>query len=235
MKQVMITGISSGLGHALAEHYLAQSASVWGISRNAPSGLRGRYRFEPCDFSNPEGMEAALSKLLEGVERFDLVILNAGTLGRIQDMSACTLAELKAQMDVNLWANKVILDALIRRGIAVAQVVAISSGASQSGSLGWNGYSLSKAALNMLVKLYAHEMPYSHLTALAPGLVGTPMLGSILKGDHDTQRYTTVARLRASEEEGLVRSPADAAAAIDASLVALRSYESGSYVDIREL
>lgn len=233
---VMITGNSSGLGKALAEHYLRQDAFVWGISRSLPMACGQRhYRCERCDFSALEQIDAAVERLLEGCGHLDLLYLNAGTLGHIRDMSACSMEELKAQMDVNLWANKVILDALILRGIAVGQAVAISSGASQSGSLGWNGYSLSKAALNMLVKLYAHEMPGTHFTALAPGLVATPMLGSILGGDHDTERYTTVQRLRDSEDAGLVQSPETAAEAIDDALDALRSRESGAYVDIREL
>ena len=61
------------------------------------------------------------------------------------------------------------------------------------------------------------------------------MLGSILEGDHDTERYTTVQRLRDSREEGLVHTPAEVAAAIDADLELLRTFESGSYIDIRDL
>ena len=235
MKKILITGCSSGLGHALAELYLAKGAVVYGMSRRIPQFTAGGYRFEASDFRELGQIEAVLSKLLKGCEKLDIVYLNAGTLGRIQDMSSCSMEELKEQMDVNLWANKVILDYLIRNEIGVGQLIAISSGASQSGSLGWNGYSLSKAALNMLVKLYAHEMPMTHVTALAPGLIETPMLGSILEGDHDTERYTTVQRLRDSREEGLVHTPAEVAAAIDADLELLRTFESGSYIDIRDL
>jgi benzil reductase ((S)-benzoin forming) len=231
---VMITGSSSGLGYALAEHYLAAGAELYGLSRSVPDNAEA-YRFEPCDFSDLGAIETALETLLQGCDGLDLLILNAGTLGRVQDMSACTMEELKKQMDVNLWANKVILDYLIRSGIAVDQLIAISSGASQSGALGWNGYSLSKAALNMLVKLYAHEMSDTHCCALAPGLIETPMLGSILYGDHDTRRYTTVERLRRSKEEGLVMTPSACAARIDEVRGALREQSSGAYVDIREL
>lgn len=231
---VMITGSSSGLGYALAQRYLLSGASVYGTSRHAPDNASD-YCFVSCDFAVPESIDGNLPKLLEGVTKLDLLYLNAGTLGHIQDMSACTMDELKRQMDVNLWANKVILDYLIRENIAVKQVIAISSGASQSGSLGWNGYSISKTALNMMVKLYAQEMLQTHLSALAPGLVDSPMLRSILSGDHDTSRYTTVQRLRESEESGLVRTPAEAAALIEERRELLLTYESGSYVDIRQM
>ena len=232
--KVMITGSSSGLGYALAERYLAEGALLYGLGREIPQNAQS-YRFVTCDLGSLELIESALSELLHGVKSLDLLYLNAGTLGHIQDMSACSMEELKQQMDVNLWANKVILDYLIHHQIAVKQVIAISSGASQSGSLGWNGYSLSKAALNMLVKLYASEMPYTHLSALAPGLIDSPMLRGILEGDHDTKRYTTVQRLRESKKDGQVRAPEEAAELIDSRRELLLTYESGSYVDIRQM
>ncbi|MHC3995458.1 SDR family NAD(P)-dependent oxidoreductase [Thiomicrolovo sp. ZZH C-3] len=230
----MITGSSSGLGSALAAHYLQKGAELYGLSRRTPENAHA-YSFVACDVSDFDALQKALDTLLDGVTALDLVYLNAGTLGRIQDMSRCSMKELKAQMDTNLWANKVILDYLIQHKIAVGQVVAISSGASQSGSLGWNGYSLSKAALNMMIKLYANEMPRTHLCALAPGLIETPMLGTILYGDHDTERYTTVERLRRSKEDGLVLSPEACAALIDGALDKLTTFPSGEYIDIRHL
>lgn len=231
---VLITGSSSGLGYALTEHYLEKGDDVYGLSRRTPDN-HGRYRFASCDVADFGALEKTLQTLLAGVSKLDIVFLNAGALGRIQDMSRCSMEALKAQMDTNLWANKVILDFLIEKGMDAEQVIAISSGASQSGSLGWNGYSLSKAALNMMMKLYANEMPRTHLCALAPGLIETPMLGSILYGDHDTERYTTVERLRQSKEEGGVQSPSECAERLDESLATLRSYPSGAFVDIRTL
>jgi alcohol dehydrogenase len=231
---VFVTGSSSGLGHALVDHYLSKGEECFGLSRSTPENA-ALYRFEPCDVARPEAIEHAMEQLFEGVKRVDLVYLNAGTLGRIQDMSACGLDELKRQMDINLWANKVILDFFISHAIEVGQVVAISSGASVNGSLGWNGYSLSKAALNMMMKLYAREMTGTHLCALAPGLIETPMLGSILYGDHDTQRYTSVQVLRDAKESGGVMRPDEAAAAIDGVLETVRTRESGAFLDIRQM
>ena len=40
------------------------------------------------------------------------MLLNAGVLGEIKDLSDTTLAEIAAVMDVNVWANKVIYDTL---------------------------------------------------------------------------------------------------------------------------
>jgi len=134
-----------------------------------------------------------------------------------------------------MWANKTILDFFIDKKIEVKQVIAISSGASVNGSLGWNGYSLSKAALNMLIKLYAAEMKDTHLIALAPGLIKTEMLDSILQGDHDTERYSSVQSLRDSEQKGLVYSPASIVSKVMEVIPKLLKEPSGAFVDIRNL
>jgi len=47
-------------------------------------------------------------------------------------------------------------------------------GGSQQSRLG--GYALSKAALDVLAKLYAHEFTQTHITPLAPGIIDRAMM-----------------------------------------------------------
>lgn len=229
---VLITGTRSGLGYALASFYIERGDRVYGLSRRTPDNA-DRYSFHVADLADPGATVHALCAICPG--KLDLVLLNAGTLGSVGAVSKTSMQEMKRQMDVNVWGNKSVLDYLIQHKVRVEQVIAISSGASISGNLGWNGYSLSKAALNMLIKLYASEMTDTHLCALAPGLVGTPMLESIVNGSHDTTRYATVQTIRESQEKGLVQSPASTAERIDSVRTTLRSYPSGEYLDIRNI
>ena len=230
---VCITGSSRGLGKAFVENYLSKGAEVYGLGRSEVSDKR--YRYTQVDIADFDALSKSLVSLLDGVDSLDLLILNAGILGRIQDVSLCTMEQLKKEMDVNMWANKIILDFIIDKKISVKQVIAISSGASVNGSLGWNGYSLSKAALNMLIKLYAAEMRETHLSAIAPGLVKTEMIDSILLGDHDVNRYTSVQSLRDSERMGLILSAEQTALKILTLLPRLLQEESGSFIDIRTM
>jgi len=230
---VCITGSSRGLGKAFVENYLSKGTEVYGLGRSEVSDKR--YRYTQVDIADFDALYKSLVSLLDGVDSLDLLILNAGILGRIQDVSLCTMEQLKKEMDVNMWANKIILDFIIDKKISVKQVIAISSGASVNGSLGWNGYSLSKAALNMLIKLYAAEMRETHLSAIAPGLVKTEMIDSILLGDHDVNRYTSVQSLRDSERMGLILSAEQTALKILTLLPRLLQEESGSFIDIRTM
>ena len=227
---VFITGSSRGLGEAFVNHYINEK--VYGLGRS--SIKRDDYFYEKVDISDEIALNKSLSVLFESVKSLDLIVLNAGILGRIEDTSECEMAQLKKEMDINMWANKTILDFFIKNKIEVKQVIAISSGASVNGSLGWNGYSLSKAALNMLIKLYATEMKETHLISLAPGLIKTDMLRSILEGSHDTKKYTSVQSLRNSDKEGLVYSPKIIVEKIMKILGELLQSPSGSFVDIRD-
>jgi len=227
---VFITGSSRGLGEAFVNHYL-RYGDVYGLGRSEVS--RDDYTYEKVDISDEEALKTSLKHLFKNVKSLDHVVLNAGILGRIQDTSKCDIGQLKKEMDTNMWANKTILDFFIQNKIEVKQVIAISSGASVNGSLGWNGYSLSKAALNMLIKLYAAEMKGTHLISLAPGLIKTEMLESILEGDHDTKKYSSVQSLRDSNKKGLVYSPDVIVEMIIEVMPMLLEHESGSFLDIR--
>ena len=226
---IFITGIGSGLGEALAKEYLQAGESVYAVSRVLPKSLQKFENLHFCtlDLHAHEKIEATLEKLLDGVE-LDIAILNAGVVGELQEMHKVSLRQIEMVMDINVWANKVILDVL--RHHTVKQVVAISSGASVSGAKGWNAYALSKAALNMLIRLYAAEMPHTHLVALAPGLIDTPMMEHILK-HADRKKFPVVQRLVDSPK----LSPDDAARLLIDTFSQLLEYPSGEYLDIRTL
>ncbi len=227
--KIFITGIGSGLGEALAKEYLEAGEKVYALSRHLPKSLEGfsNLHFYKIDLFAHEKIASALQQLLDRVE-IDIAILNAGILGELKEMDKVSLKEIEAVMDLNVWANKVILDFFKHH--TVKQIVAVSSGASVSGAKGWNAYALSKATLNMLIKLYAAEMPHAHLTSLAPGLIDTPMMEYIVKHGDD-ERFPVVKRLKESPK----MSPQEAAKLLIDNFATLLEYPSGEYLDIRKL
>ena len=232
---ILITGVSFGLGHGLAKVYLEQGATVYGCSRNAPEELIAQgLIFQAIDLADAERGQPALAEWLSGVAQFDTVILNAAKLGEIRDMQATPLSDLRETMEINVWANKWLLDTLFTEERSVQQVVAISSGASLSGSRGWNGYSLSKAALNMLIQLYAGEQPRTHFTSLAPGLVDTAMQDYLTNLPTD-ERYKPLAILKAAKGTEQMPDGESCARRLIGAFPELRQRVSGSYADIRKL
>ena len=233
--KIFISGVSSGLGYGLAKVYLEMGYKVYGCSRREPKDLVEQgLHFAGIDLNDSVAGKRSFCKLINDVPNFDLVILNAGKLGQIRDMKETSLEDLRETMEINVWSNKWLLDCLFVDERSVKQVVAISSGASQSGSRGWNGYSLSKSALNMLIKLYAGERSQTHFTSLAPGLIDTAMQDYLTNLPHDP-RYKPLDILKAAKGTEIMPDGETCARRLIEVFPELLQVESGSYVDIRKL
>ena len=145
---VLITGVSSGLGKALKDEYLDLGHNVYGISR----GNVDDCNHTELDLSYVPNVNQKLPDLLKDVKKLDVVILNAGMLGDIKTFDEWGYGELLEIMNVNVWSNKYILDWLFKNDIKVKQVITISSGASEHTYKGWGGYSITKSALRMMIQ-----------------------------------------------------------------------------------
>ncbi len=231
MKHIVLTGVGSGIGRALAQIYLEEGAKVFGISRRTkPPFDHPDFHYLSLDLRATERIAAELRTFLSPLPSIDTAVLNAGILGKIEEMGKTPLYEIEDVMRVNLWANKVIIDTLASLKIPIRQIVGISSGAAVNASKGWGSYSLSKASLNMLIKLYSREMTETHFTALAPGVIDTPMVRQIIE-EVDPVRYPSAQRLK----NGPIMEPKEAARRLIGAFEKVKTYESGSFLDIRTM
>jgi len=227
-KNILITGCSSGLGLALTHFYLKKGFKVFGISRQKPDISDADFIFKNCDLSKTSDIKNKLTSFITEIKTLDIVYLNAGMLGKIKEMTKLELDDLKATMDLNVYANKELLDILST--INVKKIIAISSGAAINGSKGWGPYSLSKASLNMLINLYAKEMLDTKILCVAPGVVKTPMTDYI-RNDVDDTIYTSAKILK----EGDIQTPKEAAIRLHEVINRMDEFESGTFIDVRNL
>ncbi len=229
---ILITGHSRGLGAALAAGHLARGDTVSGLSRGELTP-QARLHQERCDLAVSTDIAPALERLCGERIAIDLVYLNAGVLGRIAELPATALTDIEKVLAINTWANKHIIDWFIARAALPSRIIAVSSGAAVVAQHGWASYSLSKAALNMLMQLYALEQPACQLLALAPGLVDSAMQAELR--EVDATRFPSVARLHRAHGTPDMPAAETTAARIIALLPQLATVASGSYVDLRKL
>jgi NAD(P)-dependent dehydrogenase (short-subunit alcohol dehydrogenase family) len=236
MMNILITGTSSGLGFGLTNYYLDKGHKVFGISRKANAELKKRENFTLLtqDISHYREVQVNLLSFLKDVKMLDLVILNAGILNEIKDLKDTSIEEIKQVMDVNVWANKILIESLFKQVEIIEQIVAISSGASVSGSRGWNAYSLSKATLNMLINLYATEYTNTHFCALAPGLIDTKMQDYIYDLPEEKE-YPAVKKLKNAKGTDQMPGPEKAAKIVADGIEKSKNYESGIFLDVRKM
>lgn len=233
---IFITGVSSGIGWGLTQYFLNQGHVVFGISRRVPSDFQNIENFHhlSLDLSDFEKCSDEIKQFLQPVKTIDLAILNAGILGRIDDLKNQNLEEIKTVMDINVWSNKVIIDAILESA-SVEKVVAISSGAAVNGNRGWGGYSLSKATLNMLIQLYASENDKTSFYALAPGLVDTAMQDYLCSGELNIDTFPAAQKLIDARNTENMPGPEKAADMLVKAMDKLDEFPSGSFKDIRKM
>lgn len=235
-KRLFITGVSSGIGLGLAQYALAQGYAVDAMNRSAPKALMGKpdFSFQALDLSALDTIGETVKNFVPQGARYDVVVLNAGVLSAIEDLAKTSLEDIFRVMDINVWANKVLIDALLSRA-QVRQLVAISSGAAVSGSRGWNAYALSKATLNAMIKLYAAEQPEVHFSALAPGLVDTTMQ-DYLCGLPEDARFPKMDALKSARgTPDMPDAQTLAPRLVEVFDTLYQEHPSGAFVDIRKL
>lgn len=234
--RVLITGSSSGIGNGLAKEYLSQGAEVYGISRRIPENLQTNpaYHHLSLDLTGYDSLSAVLPAFLDGVDVFDLVVLNAGVLGKISYAMEVSLEEMKRVMEINVWANKVLLDILITEVKKIRQVVGMSSKAALRCTPGWGPYSMSKAGLNMLMNVYAKEHSDTHFIAFAPGLVDSEIQEEIWN-IKDADRYPSAKRIQGVRYTDEMPDADTAAPMLIEGMRKALAYESGGFVDVREM
>lgn len=179
METVIITGASAGIGHALARQHLDRGFRVIGLSRTAPADLVGHpnFLFQALDLAAPEGLDGAIARALDALPplagvRF--LFLNTGQYSRsLRALSDVPRDEIDYLMRVNVWGNKAVLDALLRRGVRIDTCVFSASIAGARARAGNGSYGLSKATLLMVAQLYALEHPEIFFAVLGLCLVDT--------------------------------------------------------------
>lgn len=237
MVPVFISGVSSGIGHALASLHLARGDEVWGVSRHEPEDLLELPGFHFCaaDLCAAEEAQTVLRDFV-GETPFDTAYLNAGTFGEAPELACNTpLDAFRSVLELNLVAAKWGLDLLLCRRTRPHQVVFSASVSAIRQRAGMLSYSVSKAALNALANVYHLENPDVFFAVFGLCNVDTTVARTILQAD---ERFHELVALRGrSTQPGYLVSPAERAKNIIALLerrhaMALRS---GHFYEIRQL
>ena len=168
----IVTGGASGIGAAAADRLRAADHDVvtWDLHGGDIA----------CDISDPDAVSAALQQTLASVGVPDRLVACAG-MGASGMLIAQDPADWKRVIDVNLtgtWLTmRAVAQAMVDNG-GGGSIVAVSSISGTVADRDMGAYCVSKAGVDMLVRVAASEWgPHGiRVNAVGPGVTRTPML-----------------------------------------------------------
>ncbi|MBI3454001.1 MAG: SDR family oxidoreductase [Rhodospirillales bacterium] len=174
---VLVTGVSRGIGKAIAARLAADGRQVIGISRTKPDNFPGH--FYAADLADPVAAKSTLARIV-GAHRILRLANNAGLIepAAIEDV---TDAQFEATMRLNvqtaIWAIQAVLPTM--KAARFGRIVTIGSRAGL-GKATRLIYSTSKAAVLGLTRTAALELARDNITVntVAPGPIETELFAA---------------------------------------------------------
>lgn len=183
-KVILITGVTRGLGRALADWYMANGHTVVGCGRGAQV-LDMRFEhpaphdFAVVDVAEENKVALWAAKVLTSHGAPDLLINNAALMNTPAPLWAVPAREFNQLIDVNIKgvANVIrhFVPDMVKRGTGV--IVNLSSGWGRTTAPEVAPYCATKYAIEGLTQSLAQELPAGMAAVpLNPGVIDTDML-----------------------------------------------------------
>lgn len=192
----LITGASRGIGRAVALAMAAEGAHVILVARTVGAleevddeiqKIGGKATLVPLDLKDLDAIDRLGGMIYERWGKLDILVGNAGLLGILTPVNHIEPKEWDQVLAVNVTANYRLIrsmDPLLRRSDA-GRAIFVTSGAADKCKPFWGIYSATKAALNGIVKTWAHENEKTpmRINLVSPGPVATAMRAKAMPGE----------------------------------------------------
>ncbi len=186
-KTALITGGTAGIGRAIAEAFTREGARVVVAGRDAGRGqaatasIGESATFVQADVSSVEGVRGLARAATDALGQVDILVNNAG-MASFAPAHELAEADYDATFATNVkgpyYLTAALMPAMAARGSG--KVINITTMAASFGMPGLAAYGASKAAVELLTKVWAAEYGPSgvNVNAIAPGPVRTEPSGA---------------------------------------------------------
>jgi NAD(P)-dependent dehydrogenase (short-subunit alcohol dehydrogenase family) len=193
----LITGASRGIGAAVAIRFAREGAHVVLAARTV-GGLEevddairaegGSATLVPVDLRDFIKVDELAARLFERWGRLDILVGNAAEFGVFSPLGHIDPTTWTEVMDLNLTTNWRLIRAMdpLLRAAPAGRAIFVTSGVARGVFPYWGSYAVSKAGLEMLVKIYAGEITKTRVRAnlLDPGVVRTRLRARAFPGEN---------------------------------------------------
>jgi len=196
----LVTGASRGIGAAVAlelarrgMHVVITARTEGGLAEtdDAIRAAGGSATLLPLDLVGAAGLDAIGPSLFDRFGRLDVLVHNAGALGRLTPVPHILPADWEAVVGVNLTAAWRLIRtcAPVLLAAPAGRAVFVTSARAGQPLAYWGAYGATKAALDHLALTWADEVRASDLriNLFDPGVVATRMRADAMPGEDPKQ------------------------------------------------
>ncbi len=189
MSTTLITGVSSGIGHAVTERLLRDNRKVLGISRTKPKQSvldHSHFEFLSVDLSDLENLERQLPQLSDAHSNVSSIVLSAG-YGRFGNLEEFSFRQIQDLINTNLTAQIMLTRAFLPRLKAnhhQSDIVFIGSESVLSGGRRGAVYTAAKSGLHGFAASLRKECASTNVR------VSLVVLGMVRSGFYDDAEFT---------------------------------------------
>jgi NAD(P)-dependent dehydrogenase (short-subunit alcohol dehydrogenase family) len=193
----VVTGASRGIGYFIARELAAAGAHVIAVARTV-GGLeelddqikadgRGQATLVPLDLTDMAGIDRLGGAIHERWGKLDILVANASVLGVISPIGHVEAKTFEKVMTINVtstWRLIRSVDPLLRLSDA-GRAIILSTNAAHSARAFWAPYAASKAAVETMMRSWAHETESLPLrvNAADPGATRTALRAQAMPGE----------------------------------------------------
>ena len=195
-KIALITGASRGIGAAVAvrfagegSHVVLAARTVGGLEEvdDAVRAAGGSATLVPVDLRDFSKIDELAAALFDRYGVLDILVGNAAEFGVFSPLGHIDPATWAEVVDLNLTANWRLIRAMdpLLRAAPAGRVIFVTSGVARGVFPYWGPYAVSKAGLEMLVKIYAGEIAKTRVRTnlIDPGIVRTRLRARAFPGE----------------------------------------------------
>ena len=195
---VLITGVASGIGRAVADCFLHRGHTVFGIDRLPVTPKDGLFTFA-ADITDEDSLHQVAQQLQKQDTHLDAIINIAGK-HIMASLVESDFQQMKQVIDINLCGtmlvNRVFHPYLKERG----RIVIVTSEVAAFDPMPFNGlYNVSKTALDCYAQALRQELNLlgQKVVTIRPGAVETPLSAGSVKATADLAENTVLYRQQA--------------------------------------
>jgi NAD(P)-dependent dehydrogenase (short-subunit alcohol dehydrogenase family) len=195
-KVALVTGASRGLGYATALHLAKEGAHIIATARtrggleeldDAVKAAGSTATLVPMNLTDYNAIDRLGAAIFERWKKLDVLVGNAGTLGKLTPLAHVEPKIWDDAMATNLTANYRLIRSMdtLLQAAPQGRAIFVTSGLAQKCFPYWGTYSVGKAALEALVRTYAGEVATTNMrvNCFSPGPTRTKMRATAMPGE----------------------------------------------------